>query len=259
MKMLKTVSAFAAAALISGCFLTGCSLKPAESSQKAQSSSAISELSSSTVSSAKATSSADNTSTQEIIAASSSQIKTETYTSADGKPPVSPELKKLYTEALEIYRGVGIGMLTCETDTIQIGEQVYAQVTDKRFDSVAELRTYMEKYFTAEAVKENLDAKMWDKPKYIDRDGHLYQMSFGRGGNMMYAGHVFKTVKANDSEMELPVTVYWAKESVNQPESVFYTTPDKLDDYTTKEYTFRLTKVNGEWRFSNFYLLDMES
>lgn len=182
---------------------------------------------------------------------------TTKYDSTDGYPPVEPGLKEFYKEAEKLYLDMVFFRVESDyQDGITIGEEgnavVYSLVTDERFKTLSDLQDTLYKYFT----KEFADGLIFDEndeyDRFMEKDGKLYVLAAGRGGNIQYAGHVFEQVEADENRINMPVKVYYAKYAT--PYETFYTTPEDLDAYEVKEMTQSMVKVNGEWRFDNFEL-----
>lgn len=182
------------------------------------------------------------------------------YDSLDGLPPVDSELKQFYKDAETIFLDVVFSRIECDVEDSlyeifdNAGNQImYSKVTDSKYTSMEDLKSELGKYFTEEMVKKLTDNPINGFPRFKEFDGKLYMVQDAKGGNLMYAGHVFEKVTVEDDSMQMPVKVYYAKNAT--PYEIFYTTPEDLDAYEVKSFTQTLVKVNGEWRFNNFELM----
>lgn len=178
---------------------------------------------------------------------------TPIYTSEDGAPPVDENMKQFYREAEELFYTLKYKKMSVNMDEfVQEDDVLYQLVEDERFKNMDELKTALNKYFTMDFIESEMLEEMWEHPVYKDIDGRLYQMAAQRGGDMSYAGHVFGNVVADENVIQFPVKAYYGNE---MPRDVFYTTPANEEMYNVKEFTFEMTKENGEWKFNKFYAM----
>lgn len=174
------------------------------------------------------------------------------YTSEDGRPPVEDELKDFYSEAEGLYRHLSLGGLPVDdTQKMERDSLTYYKSDSPLYHSLAELRTYLETYFTPAFVDQEILRE--DSISFIeDSNGELYILDGGRGANIYYTGHVFELVERTDDRIAMTATVYYLDSNDAIADEIFYTTPENPENYVTQVYDFVLVKTGDDWRFDRF-------
>lgn len=169
-------------------------------------------------------------------------------------PPLSEDLQEIYEGAYKIYYQISFGAFDYdENATYEKDELTYYKITDPRFPTYEDFRTYLLQYFTEFFVDNSILSKdnlMFTKGK----DGGLYYLGGGRGSNIFYAGHTFEIDKESEDEIGFEATAYYTNSNEAYKGDYFYTTPDNPEDYTTQKFLFVLWKEDAGWRFNTFHL-----
>lgn len=173
----------------------------------------------------------------------------------DGSLPIlSADLQKLYVDAQFIYDQINFGAFAVsEEDKMTANDLEYRKVVDERFDSYDAFKAYLETMFTADFVA----TKILNEGNIMfikGEDGGLYTLGGGRGENIYYAGHVFEVEREVEKEIDFKATAYYVNGDKPYEGELFYTAPEKADDYTTQEFKFMLLNENGTWKFDEFAL-----
>ncbi|MBE6729531.1 MAG: hypothetical protein E7568_04795 [Ruminococcaceae bacterium] len=169
-----------------------------------------------------------------------------------------PDINECYTYASEIYEDLVRFTFSVDEELgvkeIKVNGSTgyYWRVNDERFRNVAELKKYLDAFFTPECQK-----TFFDEKRFVDYDGKLYA-SMGAVADSTYAGCSFKLTKQTTKRIFFTGTAYFYKtpEEIENKEP-FTTVPANPEKYTTKTVEFVLV-VNDEgssWRFSQFGLL----
>ena len=168
-------------------------------------------------------------------------------------PPLDKELLPLYEDAYKIFYQVNMGYFDYdETDIFEKDGFEYYRITDSRFKTYDEFRTYLLQYFTEQFVDNSMLSA--DNIMYTKGDnGGLYFLNTARGTNIFYAGHTFAIDKAEGEDMGFKATAYYKTDAPYEGE-YFYEAPADPENYTTQEYLFVLWNVDGAWKFNTFYL-----
>ena len=169
-------------------------------------------------------------------------------------PPLQEDLQQLYEGAYKIYYQISFGVFDYDTDaTLEKNELTYYKITDPRFPTYDDFRTYLLQYFTELFVDSRILSK--DNLMFTEgEDGSLYYLGGGRGSNILYAGHTFTMDKEDDDEIGFRATAYYTNNKETYAGDYFYTVPKDLENYTTQDFLFILWKEEAGWRFNTFYL-----
>ena len=190
-----------------------------------------------------------NTPTQEV-----SEDSADIAMDKESLPPLSADLQELYEGAYKIYSQISLGAFDYdETAAFEKNDLKYYKITDSRFPTYDDFRTYLLQYFTESFVDNSILSKdnlMFTKGE----DGGLYYLGGGRGANIFYAGHIFETEQESEDEICLKATAYYTNSNEAYKGNYFYTAPDSPEDYTTQEFLFVLRKEDAGWRFHTFHL-----
>ena len=178
-----------------------------------------------------------------------------TITVEDGsQPPLDEELQKLYDEAYKIYYQANMAKFDYDEEKIYEKDGFeYYRITDSRFKTYDDFRTFLLQYFTEGFVDENIlgpDNIMYTKGE----DGGLYFLNAARGTNPFYAGHTFAMDKEGEEEMGFKATAYYTIDGTVYEGDHFYEAPADPENYSTQEYLFTMWKENDAWKFNKFYL-----
>ena len=169
-------------------------------------------------------------------------------------PPLDEELQQLYADAYKIYNQISFGKFDYDEETkIEKDGFEYYKITDPRFPTYDDFRTYLLQYFTEQFVDNSIlsaDNIMFAKGE----DGGLYYLGGGRGTNIFYAGHTFAMDKEDDDEIGFKATAYYTNSNEAYDGEYFYTAPEAPENYTTQEFLFVLWKEEAGWRFNTFHL-----
>ena len=126
----------------------------------------------------------------------------------------------------------------------------YCRVNEDAYSTMAELRAYLGECFTEEFIdRELLPA---DQILWREFDGALYMLEFGRGSNLLYAGHVLELTSLNDREICWTAHCYYAKNADDAPDEPFYETPADAARYDVEDKPLTLQNTADGWRFSQF-------
>ena len=179
------------------------------------------------------------------------------YTSEDGRPPLSDELKDFYTSALEVYSKIYYCSFTSDTSTpVWVnGKNGYTRVTDKRFPDYQSLYTFASYYFTDDLMSNQI--LPYGQTDFVEKYGAFYMAPASNAKNPAYAGHVFKLVSQTDSEIVCTADVYYVlgNDAVNT-EPIFYTEPADKSRYAVSQVTFKLVKFEDRWKFNQFAVIN---
>lgn len=169
-------------------------------------------------------------------------------------PPLDAELQELYANAYKIYNQISFGTFDYdEATTMEKDGFTYYKITDTRFPTYDDFRTFLLQYFTEQFVDNSIlsaDNIMFAKGE----DGGLYYLGGGRGANIFYAGHTFAMDKESDDEIGFKATAYYTNSGTAYEGDYFYEAPEDAENYTTQEYLFVLWKEDAGWRFNTFHL-----
>lgn len=169
-------------------------------------------------------------------------------------PPLDAELQQLYKDAYKIYYQVNMGKFDFNAEDIfeKDGFEYY-RITDSRFKTYDEFRTYLLQYFTESFVDGNLLSP--ENIMYVKGDnGGLYFLAAARGTNPFYAGHTFAMDQKGDTDMGFKATAYYTNSGTAYEGDYMYEVPADAENYTTQEYLFVLWKEDAGWRFNTFHL-----
>lgn len=179
------------------------------------------------------------------------------YTSEDGRPPLSDELKDFYTSALEVYSKIYYCSFTSDTSTpVWVnGKNGYTRVTDKRFPDYQSLYTFASYYFTDDLMSNQI--LPYGQTDFVEKYGAFYMAPASNAKNPAYAGHVFKLVSQTDSEIVCTADVYYVlgNDAANT-EPIFYTEPADKSKYAVSQVTFKLVKFEDRWKFNQFAVIN---
>ena len=178
-----------------------------------------------------------------------------TITVEDGShPPLDEELQKLYDEAYKIYYQANMAKFDYDEEKIYEKDGFeYYRITDSRFKTYDDFRTFLLQYFTEQFVDNNIlspDNIMFAKGE----DGGLYYLGGGRGTNIFYAGHTFAMDREGEEEMGFKATAYYTNSGTAYEGEPFYEAPADPENYTTQDFLFVLWKEEAGWRFNTFHL-----
>ena len=169
-------------------------------------------------------------------------------------PPLDEELQKLYDEAYKIYYQANMGKFDYDEEKIYEKDGFeYYRITDSRFKTYDDFRTYLLQYFTESFVDGNIlspENVMYTKGE----DGGLYFLNAPRGTNPFYAGHTFEIDRAEEEEMGFKATAYYTTDGNPYEGDHFYEAPADPENYSTQEYLFVLWNNEDGWRFNTFHL-----
>ena len=179
-------------------------------------------------------------------------ITEDTSLTAQGCPPLSRDLQVLYQDAYEMYRRFSLcDFQNDSTLPFEIDGMTFYAITDPRFGSYQNLRTYLQRFFTDEFINEQL----LNQSSCVREaeSGVACVLEASGTENADYAGHVFRVDNRTSNRIELKATVYYAKDGASG--KPFYTAPGNPERYTTKEYSFQLLYTVNGWRFTEFAFL----
>ena len=169
-------------------------------------------------------------------------------------PPLDAELQELYANAYKIYNQISFGTFDYdEATTMEKDGFTYYKITDTRFPTYDDFRTFLLQYFTEQFVDNSIlsaDNIMFAKGE----DGGLYYLGGGRGSNIFYAGHTFTMDKESEDEIGFKATAYYTNSGTAYEGDYFYEAPEDPENYTTQDYLFVLWKEDAGWRFNTFHL-----
>ena len=169
-------------------------------------------------------------------------------------PPMDEEIQQLYADAYKIYNQISFGKFDYDQETtFEKDGFEYYKITDSRFKTYDDFRTFLLQYFTEQFVDNsilNADNIMFAKGE----DGGLYYLGCGRGTNIFYAGHTFAMDKEGEYEMGFKATAYYTNSGEAYEGETFYEAPADPENYTTQDYLFVLWKEEAGWRFNTFHL-----
>lgn len=178
------------------------------------------------------------------------------YSSSDGRPPLSDDLKDFYTSALEVYSKIYYCSFTADASTpVWVnGKNGYIRVTDARFPDYASLYSFASYYFTDELMQTKILPA--GQTSFADKYGAFYMGPAVNVKNPAYAGHVFKTVTQSTTEIVCTADVYYllGTDAVNSA-PIFYTEPADKSLYSVTQVTFRLVPFENRWKFSDFTVI----
>lgn len=187
----------------------------------------------------------------------STGIPSGNYTSEDGRPPLSDDLKDFYTSALEVYSKIYYCSFTSDTSTpVWVnGKNGYTRVTDTRFPDYQSLYTFASYYFTDELMSSQI--LPYGQTDFVDKYGAFYMAPSARQKNQAYAGHVFRLVSQTDTEIICTADVYYVlgNDAVNTA-PIFYTEPADKSKYAVSQVSFKLTAFEDRWKFSEFSIIN---
>jgi hypothetical protein len=179
------------------------------------------------------------------------------YTSEDGRPPLSDDLKDFYTSALEVYSKIYYCSFTSDTSTpVWVnGKDGYTRVTDTRFPDYQSLYTFASYYFTDDLMSNQI--LPYGQTSFVDKYGAFYMAPAENTKNPAYAGHVFRLVSQTDNEIVCTADVYYllGNSTVNT-DPIFFTEPADKSKYAVSQLTFRLSKYEDRWKFSQFAIIN---
>ncbi len=169
-------------------------------------------------------------------------------------PPLDAELQQLYADAYKIYNQISFGKFDYDQETtFEKDGFEYYKITDSRFKTYDEFRTFLLQYFTEQFVDNSIlspDNIMFAKGE----DGGLYYLGGGRGTNIFYAGHTFAMDKEGEDEMGFKATAYYTNSGTAYEGDYFYEAPADPENYTTQDFLFVLWNEDGAWKFNTFHL-----
>ncbi len=204
----------------------------------------------------------------EAIATATDEVSTEEtgsetgvtptqYSSEDGRPPVSDDLKDFYTSALEVYSKIYYCSFTSDTTTpVWVnGKNGYTRVTDTRFPDYQSLYTFASHYFTDDLMSRQI--LPFGQIDFVEKYGAFYMAPATKVKNTAYAGHVFKLNSQTDNEIICTADVYYLLgTNVVNTEPIFYTEPSDKSRYSVSQVSFKLTKLGEEWKFAEFSIIN---
>ena len=169
-------------------------------------------------------------------------------------PPMDAEIQQMYADAYKIYNQINFCKFDFDTEDIfeKDGFEYY-RVTDNRFKTYDDFRTFLLQYFTEGLVDNSIlspDNIMFAKGE----NGGLYCLQAGRGTNPFYAGHTFAMDKESEEEIGFKATAYYTTDGTPYEGEYFYEAPADAENYSTQDYLFVLWKEEAGWRFNTFYL-----
>ena len=169
-------------------------------------------------------------------------------------PPMDEEIQQLYADAYKIYNQISFGKFDYDEETtFEKDGFEYFKITDSRFKTYDDFRTFLLQYFTEQFVDNNIlspDNIMFAKGE----DGGLYYLGGGRGTNIFYAGHTFAMDREGEEEMGFKATAYYTNSGTAYEGEPFYEAPADPENYTTQDFLFVLWKEEAGWRFNTFHL-----
>jgi hypothetical protein len=178
------------------------------------------------------------------------------YTSEDGRPPLPDDLKDFYTSALEVYSKIYYCSFTSDTATpVWVdGKNGYTRVLDTRFPDYQSLYSFASHYFTDELMSRQI--LPYGQKDFVEKYGAFYMAPASRTKNPAYAGHVFRLNTQSDTEIICTADVYYllGANMVNS-DPVFYTEPADKSKYSVSQVSFKLTKIQDGWKFSEFSII----
>lgn len=208
------------------------------------------------IASAVTTAPADATDTSSSEETTTTEVTSE-YSSEDGRPPLPDDLKDFYTSALEVYSKIYYCSFTSDTSTpVWVnGKDGYTRVTDTRFPDYQSLYTFASYYFTDDLMTNQI--LPYGQTSFVDKYGAFYMAPATNTKNPAYAGHVFRLVSQTDSEIVCTADVYYllGNGTVNT-DPIFFTEPADKSKYAVSQLTFRLTKFEDRWKFSQFAIIN---
>ncbi len=171
-----------------------------------------------------------------------------------------PDINETYKYAYEIYRDIVNSTFSYDED-LGVYEIVkdgsvgyYWRVNDTRFDSVEELESYLDSFFTDECQK-----TFYDPSRFVDHNGHLYAIVGVVAQDPTYAGCSFTLTKQTKRRIYFDCTGYYYKtyEEIDASQPLFTTVPENPEKYNTKTVSFVLqsTEDGMNWRFTQFELI----
>ena len=179
----------------------------------------------------------------------------ETITVEEGSlPPMDEEIQQLYAEAYKIYNQISFAKFDYDAEDIfeKDGFEYY-RITDSRFKTYDDFRTFLLQYFTEQFVDNSILHA--DNIMFVKGDnGGLYFLNSGRGTNPYYAGHTFAMDKEGEDEMGFKATAYYTADGTVYEGEHFYEAPADAENYSAQEYLFVLWKEEAGWRFNTFHL-----
>ena len=169
-------------------------------------------------------------------------------------PPMDAEIQQLYADAYKIYNQINFCKFDFDTEDIfeKDGFEYY-RVTDNRFKTYDDFRTFLLQYFTEGLVDNSIlspDNIMFAKGE----NGGLYCLQAGRGTNPFYAGHTFAMDQESEEEIGFKATAYYTTDGTPYEGEYFYEAPADAENYSAQEYLFVLWKEEAGWRFNTFHL-----
>ena len=169
-------------------------------------------------------------------------------------PMMDAEIQQLYAEAYKIYNQVNFAKFDYDAeDVFEKDGFEYYRVTDSRFKTYDDFKTYLLQYFTEQFVDNGILSP--DNIMFVKGDnGGLYFLNAGRGTNPYYAGHTFAMDREGEEEMGFKATAYYTADGTVYEGEYFYEAPADAENYSTQDYLFVLWKEEAGWRFNTFHL-----
>lgn len=168
-----------------------------------------------------------------------------------------PNINESYKYAAEIYEDIINFTFSYDeqlgsTEIVKNGSTgYYWRVNDDRFDSVAELETYLDAFFTKECQK-----TFYNPSRFIDYNGRLYASLGVTAGSPTYAGCSFKLTKQTTKRIYFTGTAYYYKtdEEIDATKKPFTLAPADPSKYLTKtvDFEMQITDDGNSWLFTKF-------
>ncbi|MBP1543025.1 MAG: hypothetical protein J6A16_02920 [Oscillospiraceae bacterium] len=162
-------------------------------------------------------------------------------------PPLDPTTQTpedIFAHANALYSAVCLSQFEVDYgDMKEIGAdgRTYCRVTDERVDSLMDIVTALNSYFSQDIVNSLMEMELFRE----DENGVLYGLGGGRGSDPCYLGTTYELTVLNESHAEFTAT------------STYSTDPDQIEgEFYTEEYVFNMENQFGIWRFTNFKIMD---
>ncbi len=152
--------------------------------------------------------------------------------------PTDAKITQAYKDATEAYGWFDLSTLRSDSsDSKDINGSLYYRVTNERFKTYADLKTYLETLFDSSIVEQ-----LFSREIYVDIDGVLYSIDAARGADITKGEEKITITREDENKIIVQVDV------------------DVIGDIETGQVTgtemhkYPYELVNGKWIFTDFYL-----